>query len=153
MTQLFPDFEEFLLELHAARVEFLVVGGLAVAHHGHARATKDLDVLVRPSDENAARVMRALQSFGAPVGSLGITESDFRTAGTIVQLGLPPVRIDLLTRIDGLDFDQATLDADSFEVSGTEVPVIGLQALLANKRASGRPQDLADVAALESLER
>lgn len=134
-----------------ANAEFLIVGGYAVAHHGHVRATKDLDVFVRPTKENAAKVMVALTAFGAPVGALGVSEADFSTAGKVVQLGLPPLRIDLVTGLSGIDFVAASQSSGALEIDGRRIGVIGLDALLQNKRASARPQDLADVAILEEL--
>lgn len=94
--------------LRDAGVEFVVVGGYAVAHHGHVRATKDLDVFIRPSAENAARTMRAMAAFGAPVAALGVSAGDFSTPGKVVQLGVPPLRIDLITALSGVDFETAT---------------------------------------------
>ena len=148
--ELFADFRDLLVELVDAGAEFVLVGGHAVAVHGHPRATKDLDVFVRPTAANAERVLRALTAFGAPLGQLGIGQADFSRPGSTIQLGVAPVRIDLLTSIDGIDFDAAQCDHASLSLEGRSIPVIGLAALLANKRASGRPQDLADIAALTS---
>ena len=89
------DFRDVLVCLTDAEVEFMVIGGYAVAHHGHVRATKDIDVLVRPTHENAARVMRALETFGAPLSALAIHADDFATPGKVIQLGMPPLRIDI----------------------------------------------------------
>jgi predicted nucleotidyltransferase len=145
---LFDDFRDMLVALSDAGAEFVVVGGHALAFHGHPRATKDFDIFVRPSDENAPRVLAALVAFGAPIRQLGIELADFARPSVVVQLGLPPVRIDLLTDIDGLDFDGALRDHDTLELEGRSVPVIGRAAFLVNKRAAGRAQDLADIAAL-----
>ena len=147
------DFRDMLACLRDAGVEFVVVGGYAVAHHGHVRATKDLDVFIRPSAENAARTMRAMAAFGAPVAALGVSAVDFSTPGKVVQLGVPPLRIDLLTALSGVDFATATRAPGTLELDGRVVTFIGLDALLINKRAAARPQDLADVAALEALHR
>lgn len=152
MAELPPDFADLLLELLDAEVQFLLVGGYAVAHYGHLRATKDLDVWICPGPANADRVVRALRRFGAPLASLGVTRDDFLVAGQTVQIGLPPLRIDLLTEISGVDFESAWSTRGRFELGDREVPIIGRAQLLANKRASGRPQDLVDVAALESSE-
>lgn len=122
-----------------------------MAFHGHPRATKDLDVLVRASPANAARVYEALARFGAPLSTFEIKEADFATYEGVLQIGLPPRRIDILTRATGISFDEAVADGMSFDVEGRRVPVIGLSALLKNKRAAGRPQDLADVATLEAV--
>lgn len=147
------DFRDMLACLRDAGVEFVVVGGYAVAHHGHVRATKDLDVFIRPSAENAARTMRAMSAFGAPVAALGVSAVDFSTPGKVVQLGVPPLRIDLVTALSGIDFETATRAPGTLELDGRVVNFIGLDALLINKRATGRPQDLADVAALEAMHR
>lgn len=147
------DFRDMLACLRDAGVEFVVVGGYAVAHHGHVRATKDLDVFIRPSAENAARTMRAMSAFGAPVAALGVSAVDFSTPGKVVQLGVPPLRIDLVTALSGIDFETATRAPGTLELDGRVVNFIGLDALLINKRAAGRPQDLADVAALEAMHR
>ena len=138
-----------LSALNAERAEYLVVGGYAVGAHGLPRATKDIDLWVRPTAENAARVFRALARFGAP--SHGRTISDFLVKGTVYPIGVPPQRIDILTAIDGVEFDDAWPERISSEMGGVPAPVIGRSALLRNKRASGRPQDLADVARLERL--
>jgi hypothetical protein len=144
------DFLDLLRAFVAADVRFLVVGGYAVGVHGRPRATKDLDVWVEPSQDNAPRVIRALREFGSPL--MGLTAADFARAGVGLQIGVAPTRIDIVTQVSGLSFAEAL--ATHVEVDfakGVRCPVIGLEALLANKRASGRPQDLADVAALERL--
>ena len=153
MIELPDDFRDLLVELLDAGVEFVVLGGHAVAYHGHPRATKDLDILVRASAANAARVYRALASFGAPLDLFDVKEADFAAYDGVLQIGLPPRRIDILNRADGITFDEAIAGARSFEVAGRDVPVIGLDALLKNKRASGREQDVADIKALEALHR
>ena len=153
MIELPEDFRDLLVELHDAGVEFVVLGGHAVAYHGHPRATKDLDVLVRASPANAARVYRALASFGAPLALFEVGEADFATYAGVLQIGLPPRRIDILNRADGITFDDAIAGQDAFDVEGRRIRVIGLSALLKNKRASAREQDLADVNALETIGR
>jgi len=145
------DFRDLLIELHDAGAEFVVLGGHAVAYHGHPRATKDLDVLVRASAANAVRVYKALASFGAPLGLFEVGEADFATYDGVLQIGLPPRRIDILNRADGITFEEAIDAHESFEVEGRRIPVIGLTALLKNKRAAAREQDLADVRALETI--
>jgi len=152
VLELNPDFEDLLVELADAGADFVVVGGLAVAYHGHPRATKDMDVLVRPQAANSARVYRALAAFGAPIGAFDIDERDFASYTGVLQLGVPPNRIDIITRADGISFDEAIDDGEALTVRGRRVPVIGLRALLENKRVSGRPQDQLDIAALEALE-
>ena len=151
MIDLPEDFRDVLIELHDAGAEFVLLGGHAVAYHGHPRATKDLGVLVRASPANAARVYRALASFGAPLGLFEVGEADFATYDGVLQIGLPPRRIDILNRADGISFEEAIAGHGSFEVEGRRIPVIGLSALLKNKRAAAREQDLADVKALESI--
>jgi hypothetical protein len=131
----------------------MVIGGFAVAHHGHVRATKDIDVFVRPTAENAGKVMRALEVFGAPLAALDIDADDFATPGKVVQLGVPPLRIDLLTAATALDFDDASRTTGRLDVDGRSIPIIGFDDLIKNKRAAGRPQDLADVDSLERLRR
>jgi hypothetical protein len=147
------DFRDLLIELHDAGAQFVVVGGHAVAFHGHPRATKDLDVLVRPDPPNAERVYRALAAFGAPLDTFEVSAADFAAYDGLLQIGLPPRRIDILNRASGISFDEAIADSQTFEVEGRAIPVIGLAALLQNKRAAGREQDRADVAALEAAAR
>lgn len=148
MIELADDFRDLLIELSDAEADFMIVGGYAVAFHGHPRATKDLDVLVRPTDLNAKRVYRALASYGAPLDTFEVTEGDFAEYGGVLQIGLPPRRIDILNRVSGVTFDEAATDGETFEIEGRAIRVIGLKALLTNKRAAAREQDLADVAAL-----
>lgn len=151
MIELPDDFRDLLVELSDAGAAFVVVGGHAVAFHGHVRATKDLDVLVRPDVDNAARVYRALAAFGAPLDTFEVTEADFADYDGVLQIGVPPRRIDLITRATGISFDDAVASGDAFELEGRTIPVIGRAALLRNKRAADRDQDRADVSALEAL--
>jgi len=153
MAELPPDFADLLVELLEAGARFLLVGGYAVGHHGHPRATKDIDIWIYPDEANADRVIQALRRFGAPLTSLGVTRDDFLTSGQTVQIGVAPLRIDLLTTITGVDFESSWREREHFSFDKYSVPVIGREKLLTNKRASGRPQDLADVEALESLSR
>lgn len=141
------DFSDLLSAFNAHGVEFLVVGAHAMAAHGHVRATKDLDVWVRPDLQNASRTIRALQSFGAPLFDL--TEKDLTTPGLVFQIGVPPVRIDIVTAIDGVDFDSAWRDRFSTSFADQPVSVLSRTHLIQNKRATGRLQDLADVEWLE----
>lgn len=143
------DFKEMLSELSAAGVEYLLVGAHALAAHGHVRATKDLGSWFRASADNAPKVLRALRQFGAPTS--GLEESDFSTPGFLFQVGVAPVRIDLLTEIDGVAFDEAWSKRTVRILDGLEVPVLSVEDLMQNKRATGRLQDLADVEALERL--
>lgn len=151
MIELPDDFRDLLVELADAGVDFVVLGGHAVAFHGHPRATKDLYVLVRASPDNAAKVYRALAEFGAPLTAFQVRPDDFATYDGVLQIGLPPRRIDILNRATGVSFDTAVASGDAFEIDGRRIPVIGLEALLVNKRSAGRAQDLADIAALQAL--
>lgn len=153
MIDLPDDFRDLLIELHDAGASFVVLGGHAVAFHGHPRATKDMDILVRAEAENAARVYQALAAFGAPLEAFEVSAADFATYDGLLQIGLPPRRIDILNRADGISFDEAIASGESFELEGRKIPVIGRDALLQNKRACGRPQDLADIAAIEAIGR
>lgn len=144
-----PDFVDLLRSLLAADARFMVVGAYAVGVHGRPRATKDFDVWVEPSVENAPKVLRALTDFGAPL--MGLTIEDLENAGVSLQIGKEPVRIDVLTKISGISFAEAWPTHIEAELGGVRAPVIGIDALLTNKRASARPQDLADVAALEKI--
>ena len=143
------DFRDVLAELLAARARFLVVGAHAVAVHGIPRATGDLDVWIDTGSENVPRVWTALVHFGAPMEELGVTTSDLAKPGTIVQLGVPPRRIDIITSVTGLGFEDAWVGRITHPVNDLEVPFIGRAELLRNKRATGRPKDLADIDALE----
>jgi predicted nucleotidyltransferase len=148
VIQLPDDFRDVLVCLHDSGAEFVVVGGHAVAFHGHPRATKDLDVLVGANAENAAKVYRALATFGAPLQTFAVTVEDFAAYQGVLQIGVEPLRIDILTTISGVSFVDAAADAPTFDVDGRKIRVIGIAALLRNKLAAGREQDLADIAAL-----
>ena len=141
------DLREFIALLNSTKVKYLVVGGHAVAFHGRPRFTGDFDFFVERSAENAARLAEVVGAFG--FGSLGLKAQDFLEAGVVVQLGRPPNRIDLLTSIDGVDFGDAWQSKVDGKLDDIPVPFIGKEHLLANKRASGRPQDLADAAELQ----
>ena len=129
--------------------DFMIVGAHAMAVHGVPRATGDLYILVRPEPDNAKRVLGALQRFGAPLAQHGITEAAFVQPGSVYQLGLPPRRIDLLTAISGVSFEEAWNTRTRAQLQGREVCVLGRDCLLRNKRATGRPKKLADVRLLE----
>jgi hypothetical protein len=143
------DFEGLLSTFSAHGVDYIVGGAHALAAHGHVRATKDLDVWVRPSAENASRVLRALRAFGAPLHDL--TAEDLQRPGLIFQIGVPPLRIELLTAVDGVEFEPAWRDRLRTTFAGTPAAVLSLEHLIANKKAAGRLQDLADVERLERL--
>jgi hypothetical protein len=142
-----PDFKEFIQLLNAHNVQYLVVGGYAVALHGYPRNTKDIDIWLWLDAANADKLLEALDDFG--FGSLGLTADDFLVPDQIIQLGYPPARIDLITTLPGIDF--ATCYQSRLEIQVDEVTVnfIDLENLKRNKRASGRPQDIADLANLE----
>ncbi|MFY7922199.1 MAG: hypothetical protein ACOVSI_07260 [Gemmatimonas sp.] len=142
------DFRDLLAELRRAEARFLVVGAHALAAHGVPRATVDLDVWIDPSPENAARVWSALAAFGAPLDALMITPADLTRPDTVAQFGLPPWRIDILTGISGVTFDEAWPDRMEAYFDDVLVPFIGQDAFIRNKRASGRLKDLADIEAL-----
>ncbi|HTC37876.1 MAG TPA: nucleotidyl transferase AbiEii/AbiGii toxin family protein, partial [Steroidobacteraceae bacterium] len=142
------DYREMLQCLLEENVRFLLVGAYALAVHGFPRATKDIDFFVWATPENANKLVRALARFGAPLQD--ISESDFSTAGTVFQIGNSPRRIDILTNISGIQFEQAYVNRKNIFLEGLEIPVISVSDLIANKRASGRSQDLADVEKLES---
>ena len=141
------DFAEMLLALSAEGAEFLLVGAQALAVHGHPRATGDLDLWIRPTPANARRVLAALRRFGAPLEQLGA--DDLTTPDVVFQIGVQPQRVDLLTSIDGVSFEEAWAGSIRAQVLGATVPVIGRAELIRNKRATGRAQDLADAEALE----
>jgi hypothetical protein len=141
------DFRDLLAEFNVHHVEFLVVGAHALAAHGHVRATKDLDVWVRPDLENAKRVLKALKEFGTAVHDL--TEEDLTKPGTVFQIGVPPLRIDVVTAIDGVSFDEAWTAKLETRFADQPTGVLSREHLIRNKRATGRTQDLADVEWLE----
>ncbi len=137
-----------LFALNDAKVDYLIVGAFALAAHGNARATIDIDIWVRPSAENAKRVWEALTAFGAPRSK--ISEEDFLAPDTVFQIGVAPRRIDLLTSISGVEFDSAWGHRRVTTMDGIEFSVLGREDLLANKLASGRPKDLVDAEWLKS---
>jgi hypothetical protein len=142
------DFRDLLAALLAAGARFLVVGAHALAVHGVPRATGDLDVWIATDPGNAGRVHGALVAFGAPVVAMGVTQDDFTRSDQVIQLGLPPRRIDVLTAITGVPFDEAWPERVTHDVEGLAVPFIGRAALVKNKRATGRAKDIADLEAL-----
>lgn len=144
------DFLDMLSAFCAEAVEFLVVGAYAMAVHGLPRATGAIDLWIRPSLENARRALAALRRFGAPLHDL--TESDLVTAGTVFQIGVPPRRIDIMTSVDGLGFEEAWQARLPVPIANLGVSTLSREHLLRNKRASGRPRDLADAAWLEERE-
>jgi len=137
------DFKEFFELLNANQVQYLVVGGYAIAIHGHPRYTKDIDVWVAMTAENAEKIVRALNEFG--FASLGLKADDFLTPDQVIQLGYEPSRIDILTTISGVEFSTCYDSRVNMDVDGVQITVIDNENLKKNKKASGRPQDLADV--------
>lgn len=138
-----PDFSDFIRSLNDRGVRYMVVGGYAVALHGHPRYTKDIDIWIGRDEDNAARMIEALEDFG--FGSLGLEAGDFLSPDRIVQLGYAPNRIDILTTLPGVDFDAAYPLRVEVPLGELTVSFIGLESLKQNKRASGRFQDLADL--------
>jgi predicted nucleotidyltransferase len=143
------DYRDILRALSAEKVEFLLVGAYAMAAHGCVRVTMDIDLWIMPSPGNAEAVLRALERFGAPLYDL--TEADLLKEDTVFQIGVAPRRIDIITGVTGLQFEEAFARSVTLKIDGFEVRVLSLDDLIRNKRASGRTQDLADAEALESL--
>ena len=141
------DLREFIGLFHSQGVEFVMVGGFALAFHGAPRFTEDIDFLVRSTPENAERIEAAINAFG--FGGLGITKDDFLVPEQVIQLGRPPNRIDILTSISGVSWEEAWASRTAADLGGLEVWCIGKERLIENKRATGRVQDLADVERLQ----
>jgi len=140
------DFRELLELFNRHKVEYLIVGGYALAFHGAPRVTGDIDLFVRPTSENAERILLALDEFG--LGSLNLSKDDFTTPGMVVQLGVPPVRIDIITRVSGVSWEKADAGKIPGRYGDTPVHFIGREDFIANKRATGRKRDIADIEAL-----
>lgn len=143
------DFSDLLVELSDSSAEFLLVGGWAVILDGHVRATDDMDIFVRPTLENSGRVYAALERFGAPLAAHGVTRQHFATEGDAYRFGVAPLKVEVLTQISGVSFEQAQKGSRTFELEGRDIPYIGRSALIQNKKAAGRYKDLADVEELE----
>jgi len=143
------DFRDILSAFCEEKVEFMLVGAYAVAAHGLPRATGDIDLWIKCSEKNAERVWAAIMNFGAPLAN--ISKQDFSTRGNVVQIGVTPRRIDILTQITGVEYEEAEPQSITIEIEGIAIPVIGLAHLVQNKSAVGRPQDKADVARLQEL--
>ncbi len=150
-TPLNEDFRDLLKSFAAAEARFLVVGAYALAVHGIPRATGDIDLWVDATPDNAKRVFAALRAFGAPM--LDVTEADFATPDIVYQIGLPPRRVDILTKISGVTFAEAWPRRIESRFGETTFGVLGRDDLLVNKRAAGRPKDVIDAALLEKLPR
>ncbi|HLW20296.1 MAG TPA: hypothetical protein VKX33_08235 [Cyclobacteriaceae bacterium] len=145
------DFIDFIELLNLHRVEYMVIGAHALAYHGRPRHTGDLDVWIKPSEENASKMIAVINDFG--FGSLGIIEQDFLKNNFVTQLGYPPLRIDILNSISGIGFDEAYENKVQGSVGNLSVSFINVQEFIKNKEASGRPKDWGDIAALKTIER
>ena len=145
--QSYSDFEEILLAFNAAGVSYLIVGAFAVAAHARPRATGDIDLWVQATAENSGRIYAALAAFGAPLER--INERTFVEPEIIFQIGVPPIRVDILTSIDGVTFEEAWKNRISGAIGAVPVQIVGRSDLIRNKIATGRPKDLADVSLLE----
>ena len=140
------DFRDILSALNTERAEYLLVGAYAVAAHGIPRATGDIDLWIRPTAKNAEAVWNALEKFGAALSHF--SPADLEKPDLVFQFGVAPRRIDLMTSIEGVEFDAAWAERVSFTIDALEVPTISLRHLIINKRATGRPQDIADASRL-----
>jgi hypothetical protein len=141
-----PDFRDLLALLNEHQVEYLIVGGYALAFHGAPRYTGDIDIFVRPHHENAQRIIKALSEFGFQFPNL--TADDFQNPNKVVQLGVPPVRIDLITSLTGVSWNEAYDSKEPGFFGEVPVQYIGREKYITNKRATGRKKDLADIEAL-----
>lgn len=143
-----PDFRDFIHALNNNHVEYVLVGSFALAYHGHPRATGDMDVWIRPTKQNASAVLKAVLDFGFE--KVNVTEEDF-LSGKIIQLGFPPVRIDIITILEGLQNDEIWGERQKGKFGDLDVAYIGREAFIKNKRAIGRHRDLADLELLGEL--
>lgn len=142
MQNLAKDFREFIELLNSNEVEYLVVGGFAVGFHGYPRATGDIDIWINPTSANSRKILLVLKDFG--FDSLQLKEDDFITSNQIIQLGFPPLRIDILTSLDGVNFTDSFMKKEVFQRGDFKINIISRDDLIKNKLASGRTQDLAD---------
>jgi predicted nucleotidyltransferase len=145
------DFEDFVALLNKHDVHYMIVGGYALAFHGKPRHTGDLDIWIEISDDNAEKMCSVIAEFG--MASLGMEKDDFLKKGIITQIGYPPLRIDILNEIDGVDFQDAYDHKSIIDIDGLIINYIGLDDLIKNKTVSGRSQDLTDVNALRKLKK
>jgi predicted nucleotidyltransferase len=143
------DYKEMLQALSDEKVKFILIGAYAMAAHGYPRATMDIDIWIMPSPQNADAVIRALQRFGAPLHNL--TRKDLQTDGIVFQIGVAPRRIDIMTGVSGLTFEDTFRHTTVINIEGIDVHIPAVEDLIRNKKATGRTKDLADVEALESL--
>lgn len=137
------DFSEFVELLNNHNAEYLIVGGYAVGLHGHPRYTGDLDIWLNPTEENAIKILKCVNEFG--FSSFNLKVDDFTKEGNVIQLGYPPLRIDLLTEIDGVSFSDCFENRKVVDIDDLKVNFIGYQDLLKNKKETGRPKDLDDI--------
>jgi hypothetical protein len=137
------DFVDFVELLNKHEVDYMVVGGYALAFHGEPRTTGDMDIWIDGTEANASRIVGVIQDFG--MGALGFTEKDFLEPGIITQIGYPPLRIDILTEIDGVQFAQAKRNRQQFQHGKLTIPFIGVADFIKNKEAAGRKKDLQDI--------
>ena len=144
-----PDFKEFITLLNDHNVKYLIVGGYALAFHGHPRYTKDIDVWIESSMDNADKLLKVLSDFGFE--SIELSSSDFLVSDNVIQLGFPPNRIDILTSVDGINFGESSSKAKVITIDNIAIHLIGINDLITNKMASGRLQDLADVEKLKEI--
>ncbi|HJP62564.1 MAG TPA: DUF6036 family nucleotidyltransferase [Mucilaginibacter sp.] len=145
------DFEDFVALLNKHHVDYMIVGGYALAFHGKPRHTGDLDIWIGISDDNAQKMLMVIAEFG--MASLGIEKNDFLSRGIITQIGYPPLRIDILNEIDGVNFKEAYSAKLIIDIDGLMINYIGLDDLIKNKTTSGRHQDLTDVNSLKKLKK
>lgn len=137
------DFKEFVILLNEKKIDYLIVGGYAVGVHGYPRYTGDIDIWVKVSDENADKMVSVLDEFG--FSSYNLTKADFLNLNNVIQLGHPPVRIDIMMSVDGVSFEEAYPNKVIMNIDGLEINFIGIDDLIANKRATGRGKDLLDI--------
>ncbi|EDM24711.1 hypothetical protein LNTAR_12962 [Lentisphaera araneosa HTCC2155] len=147
--EIHPDFNDLLNLFNEQKVKYIIVGGYALAYHGAPRYTGDIDLWIKISQDNAEKVVSALNEFG--FGSLGIKQEDFIHEDQVLQLGYPPVRIDIMTSIDGVNFDSAYKNAEKTTMGDLEIIMISKSDLIKNKKATSRHQDLADLESLGEL--
>jgi len=143
------DFSDMIKIFLEEQVQFLLVGGISINLYGYVRTTKDMDLWVQASKENSAKVIAALAKFGAPMQDVSV--QDFEKEGMVFQIGVEPIRIDVLTRITGVKFEDAIKNVKIMEIDGINIPTISIQDLIKNKKASGRHKDLADAEVLEKI--
>lgn len=145
------DFIDFIELLNEQQVKYMVVGAFALSFHGRPRHTGDLDIWIKPDAENAGKMVKVIEEFG--FGQLGLNDEDFLRENYVTQLGYPPLRIDILNAISGVNFDEAFHTRLETEIDGLQISFISAEDLIRNKRCVGRPKDLGDIDALEMLKK